>query len=285
MQLPRGKKLLGCWQVRFEHLPVFKVPSSANLIYLHMIRKGSVHCSASICLPGDLLYSAGRWLATILSSRSRKLANLHIARVFLGIRKCTKIQNTISHLEPVSEVHISIAFKSELTLWRFGDNLFVLELDQEVGRTTRFWKMKNRLIVFWDSGENWKTTEKRPCKLKNDWKTTMQTEKRPSLALRGPNHLGSHAQYTWSPPSLTAGAKTKTWYLLHINYCFIHTAQLPTCFVQAFTDSTGWRCICLTCEHVKTWTQTQSFRATAALAPTSSCVNANRRRVRDKTLK
>ena len=209
MQLPRGKKLLGCWQVRFEHLPVFKVPSSANLIYLHMIRKGSVHCSASICLPGDLLYSAGRWLATILSSRSRKLANLHIARVFLGIRKCTKIQNTISHLEPVSEVHISIVFKSELTLWRFGDNLIVFELDQEVGRTTRFWKMKNRFIVFWDSGEN--------------WKTTMQTEKRPSLALRGPNHLGSHTQYTWSPPSLTAAAKTKAWSLLHIHYCSIHT--------------------------------------------------------------
>lgn len=70
------KKLHGCWQVHFGHLPVFEVPSTANLIYPHMIRNGSVHCSASIFLPGDILYSAGGWLATILSSRSGKLANL-----------------------------------------------------------------------------------------------------------------------------------------------------------------------------------------------------------------
>ena len=44
MQVPLEKKLHGYWQVRFGHLPVFKGPSTANLIYPHMIR--TVPCIA-----------------------------------------------------------------------------------------------------------------------------------------------------------------------------------------------------------------------------------------------
>lgn len=56
MQFPMERKLHVCWQVRFGHLLVFKVPSAANLIYSYMIRKGPVHCNSRIFLPSDGLY-------------------------------------------------------------------------------------------------------------------------------------------------------------------------------------------------------------------------------------
>lgn len=151
--------------------------------------------------------------------------------------------------------------------WEFGDEL-LFELCLLV-------RIEQRVFGLW----------KTHFSVSGTVKESRKTEKRPSLTLWGTHHLGSRIQYTWVSHWHSVGPlKIRRFHKSQSSASLTQSMEWE-CSGERFFSATGWRCICLLREHMKVWTQNTSFRATAALAPTSSCVNAKRRRVRDKTLK